>query len=98
MNNLCDHPNRDKIGDDVIEAVFRSYYEDLITNLMKQAFYYYLTCFGDITTIKNVPLINIFASGFHNPGYLLEVIWLLCEHMSEGGIKLLHTSLNRLFL
>ena len=40
--------------------------------LYKQIFV--LSLYGDTVTIKKIPLINIFASGVHNPAALLEIV------------------------
>lgn len=81
----------------MIDTVCRSYHKDQITNLTKDTFYRGLICFGDGATIMNVPLINMLDSGIHNPGCVLEVIDCT-GHMAEGGIKMLHKSMKRLFL
>lgn len=86
-------PPKGKVGGDLIEAVFRL----IRSQLMKETIYYDFTSFGVVDTVKNLPLINIVASGDHNPGCVLEEI-NYHEHMSEGDKKMSNMSLNKLFL
>jgi hypothetical protein len=57
-----------------------------MTALLSEAKIYGVTVFGDVATIKSVPLVNVLAAGVNNPFALLDIVDCT-DHCAMGGKK-----------
>ena len=76
-------PTRHSISGRLLEATYKSYYEEEYDKFLQDENIYGATIFGDGATITGVPMINVLASSLGNPSFVLDVIDC-SEHMREG--------------
>ena len=79
-------PSRYEIGGDLLDATYSSYYEEEKGRLMQESKIFGASLYGDGTTIKGTPMINVLASTPSNPSFVIYVIDCT-EHMQAGGKK-----------
>ena len=86
VNSSYKPPGRNEIGGPLLDAVYLSYHQNELCNLLKDALTFGLAIYGDGAFIKTVPQINILAASPSSPGCVLNVIDCT-NHMSDGGKK-----------
>jgi hypothetical protein len=75
-------PFRLDIGGKYLDAIFATNWKELLS----EARIFCITIFGDGTTIKTVPLVNMLAAGVNNPFALLDIVDCT-KHLSNRGKK-----------
>lgn len=79
-------PNRKLIAGNVMDLCYGALQTRQKENLLKEANIFGLSFYGDGATIHKLPLLNILASGIHEPVAVLDIVDAT-EHMVAGGKK-----------
>jgi hypothetical protein len=77
---------RQDIGGKYLGALYETNWKEQMRTLLSEARVYGLTVFGDGTTIKTVPVVNVLAAGVNNLFALLDIADCT-DHLSNGGKK-----------
>jgi hypothetical protein len=89
-------PSRNYVGGELLTVNYDVYMKRIQESLLNEADVYGLSYFGDGATVKKMPLINILASGVHDPAAILEIVD--CTSHLEGGGKKDAEYISNLFL
>jgi hypothetical protein len=79
-------PNRQRVGGDLLQLNYEQYKMNDKNLLLKDAEIFGLTFYGDGATVSTMPLINMLASGAHQPAACLEIADCT-EQMAAGKKK-----------
>ena len=79
-------PNSEAVRTELLDTNYEQYKRENMKSLLTNADIYGLTLFGDGATIHKMPLVNLLASGVHNPCAVLE-IFDCTDHLIEGDSK-----------
>jgi hypothetical protein len=79
-------PHRNDFGGVYLNALYVTHWKEQLKTLLSEARVFGVTVFGDVTTIKTVPLVNVLAACVNNPFALLEIADCTA-HLAEGGKK-----------
>jgi hypothetical protein len=84
LGPLYSPPNRNDIAGKYLDALYVAHWKEQMKTLLSEARVFGITVFGDGTTIKTAPLINVLAACVNNPFALLELADCTA-HLAKGG-------------